>query len=424
MKGIALILLLLVAFVPAMSGQTGLPEGCPAISIEGPPGGFDPSGVDTFVVEVRGKENYPGLSYIWEPVEGKILSGQGTTTIRIQRKGSVIGAAVKVIGLPAACPNSASETSVIDFAPSAQKLDEFLVPIADLNSDRLIKIVDALKQDSNSQLFVFAGHPGERSIKSLNVREMDLIDFLKGRGIDPSYVTVIHSQSPIEILQLWLVPPGATPPTFDPPTAPAQDCPIIKISAPQEVLGPRYFDNKLYVELDPPRDGLSFFWTLTSGSILSGQGTARLKVEPPDVMDCENKEMTATVRVEGLPPGCTAKATREFEVTTGNCDVFPLSEYGPATFVDERAQIDNLAIQMSNNPKAQAFVVFRIAKQHAGRVAQQRLERFRRILKQRKYSADKIAFYYQTSERNLTTMWLEPDGSLKVPDCGDCTLIH
>jgi len=300
-------------------------------------------------------------------------------------------------------------------------LDEFVKPLAEIELERLNKIVDAMKEHRNDQLYVFAGHPGGNSMR---VRALDLINFLNERGIYANNVTVIQSQSPIEVLQLWLVPPGATPPTFYPPTAPAQDCPIIKISAPQEVLGPRYFDNRLYVELDPPRDGLSFFWTLTSGSILSGQGTVRLKVEPPEVRDCENKEMTATVRVEGLPPGCTATATREFEVTTGNCDVFPLSEYGPASFVDERAQIDNLVIQMSNNPKAQAFVVFRIANQHPERVAQQRLKRFRRILKQRKYSADKIAFYYHTSERNLTTLWLEPEGSLKVPDCGDCTLIH
>jgi hypothetical protein len=84
----------------------------------------------------------------------------------------------------------------------------------------------------------------------------------------------------------------------------SQDCPVISVSCPDSVTDPTLVFNA-NVTGDPSAK-LKFKWTLSSGKITSGQGTASITV---DTTETGGQSITGTVEVDGIPKECGNKAS-------------------------------------------------------------------------------------------------------------------
>ena len=130
---------------------------------------------------------------------------------------------------------------------------------------------------------------------------------------------------------------SATQTTFS-QTLVNSDCPAISVSCPDSNTGPilNFSANKSGGDAAK----LTFNWTVSSGIIISGQGTALMFV---DITGFEGKGVTATVEVGGLPDNCGKKAS---------CSLIPGSrppiarkfdQYGDLSWAEERARLDKFA---------------------------------------------------------------------------------
>jgi hypothetical protein len=98
---------------------------------------------------------------------------------------------------------------------------------------------------------------------------------------------------------------------------------------------------------------LSYNWTVSAGTISSGQGTPAIIVDTTDVA---GQPAEATVEVGGLPDSCARKSsctTTVMGVVIGD----PLDHYGKIPFDDEKARLDNFSIELLNDPQAQGYLV-------------------------------------------------------------------
>lgn len=124
-------------------------------------------------------------------------------------------------------------------------------------------------------------------------------------------------------------------------------------------------------------DALTYTWTVSAGIITEGQGTKSITVDTTGVGAVE---VVATVEISGLPSGCRNTASFAVHVVSEPVCRCTLDEYGRISFEDEKARLDNLAIEMENLPDATAYIIG-----YDGRVSREgglrkRLERARKYL--------------------------------------------
>ena len=88
-----------------------------------------------------------------------------------------------------------------------------------------------------------------------------------------------------------------------------------------------------------------FKWTVSAGTITSGQGTEIISV---DTVGLGGQEVTATAELSGAPVGCKGSASRTTQIKPPIVCNLPFDQYGDINFEDEAARLDNFAIQISN----------------------------------------------------------------------------
>ncbi len=169
----------------------------------------------TFTASVSG--GTPGVTpvYNWVVSAGKILSGQGTATITVDTAGLAgqpITATVEVAGYNLEC--RAQCQAAVPSPPNPTKFDEIGVVTRDDEKARLDTFAIELQNSPGAQGYLIGyGGSGRRDVSGQK-RAQNARDYLvTTRGIDASrIVTLDGGQRTTGSLQLWLVPPGATPP--------------------------------------------------------------------------------------------------------------------------------------------------------------------------------------------------------------------
>lgn len=167
--------------------------------------------------------------------------------------------------------------------------------------------------------------------------------------------------------------------TLSPHAAPrrARDCPTVQVSCPDTVMSgtPVTFTATVLTadaSLKP-----TYTWVASGGTIQSGQGTGSIVV---DTTGLWNFSLTAAVDVTGLPESCPSSASCTTIVIREVYFHDELDEYGNIRWEDERARLDNFAIELQNWPEGVGYVMA-----YGGRVsvrgeARRRAERARRYL--------------------------------------------
>ncbi|MET0648593.1 MAG: hypothetical protein ABW208_18430 [Pyrinomonadaceae bacterium] len=104
----------------------------------------------------------------------------------------------------------------------------------------------------------------------------------------------------------------------------------------------------------PQRDGarVTYNWTLPAGIVVGGQGTAVLIT---DLTGVRSMFVEVTVEVGGLSGSCPTSVSYTLPAVIG-CGR-PLDTYGNIRFDDEKARLDNYAIELLNDPTAEGHLL-------------------------------------------------------------------
>jgi len=160
------------------------------------------------------------------------------------------------------------------------------------------------------------------------------------------------------ITELWIVPPGAQPPEPT-PTVRSEDvarCPFLRISGSSYVPTPNApLEFKANLESNGRKIDPGFTWQVSQGKIINGQGTDRIAVEVPAGA---SGKVIARLDVSGYALDCPFKTTTAVSETTVGISHFKFDEYGDICSGDEKARLDNLAIQLQSNPELHAYIIF------------------------------------------------------------------
>ena len=128
-------------------------------------------------------------------------------------------------------------------------------------------------------------------------------------------------------------------------------CPTISVSCPTDVkLGdPITFTASMSGDMN-----VTYNWSVSAGTISSGQGTSSISV---DTTGLGGQTVTATVEIGGLDPSCSRTASCTTGVIPAAAVPVKFDEYGNIRFNDEKARLDNYAIQLQNQPGSQGYIV-------------------------------------------------------------------
>jgi hypothetical protein len=188
---------------------------------------------------------------------------------------------------------------------------------------------------------------------------------------------------------------------------PPPPCPVVSVSCPSEVEAGQPITFTASVS---GGEGISptYNWSVSAGTISGGQGTSTITV---DTTGLGSQSVTATVSIGGADPSCTG--------TTASCTtgVKPppapprkFDEYGNIRFNDEKARLDNYAIQLQNEPGSTGTII--VYGSCAGE-AQQRGDRAKDYLvNTRGIEAGRITVVDGGCRADLAVqLWIVPQGS-------------
>jgi hypothetical protein len=165
------------------------------------------------------------------------------------------------------------------------------------------------------------------------------------------------------LLTLASVVRAQTPPT----------CGIVGIEGTSKVEQgiPLYFKVKTTGMLHTTKP--EYKWTVSRGIILNGQGTYQLSV---DTSGIGGIEVTATVELVGATPGCngSASTTALVEPAVFTCGL-AFDQFGDLKFRDEKARLDNFAIQLVNESRSSGYILMSAGQKTFQNEAKERLAR-------------------------------------------------
>ncbi|MBV9928746.1 MAG: hypothetical protein JOZ96_27270, partial [Acidobacteria bacterium] len=190
-----------------------------------------------------------------------------------------------------------------------------------------------------------------------------------------------------------------------PPTPPS--CPTVSVSCPDTAKPGEQVTFTANVSGGDPNVTPECRWNVPGANIVSGQGTCTITVEAP-----ASGTINATVEVGGYDRSCSATASCTTSVIAQPVGR-KVDEYGNIKFNDEKARLDNFAIELQNDPTSQGYLVC-----YGGRVgrageAQRRCDRAKNYLvNTRGITADRVVTVDGGYREELTVeLWVVPSGA-------------
>lgn len=134
-----------------------------------------------------------------------------------------------------------------------------------------------------------------------------------------------------------------------PPSRPV--CPNTVISCPDNPVAGEPLDFSAAVTGGTPNVSALYNWTVSAGTIIAGQGTNSIRV---DTTGLAGQSVTATLSMGGYHLDCPATCVVQFPVPI-ECRKF--DEFPDLARNDEKARLDNYAIELQNDPTSTAYVI-------------------------------------------------------------------
>lgn len=185
-----------------------------------------------------------------------------------------------------------------------------------------------------------------------------LLSYLTPAGFDWHQINWVNGGFREEATtELWIVPPGAQPPCPTPTVRPEDVayCPNVSVTGATYIptpSGPLSF--KAVVSVNNSKVSPTFFWMVSKGRIVSGQGTDTIAVELPQGA---SGEVSAKAEVHGYSLECPAESSSDHTKTTVGVSHLKLDEFGNINSEDTKARLDNFVVELQNDPTLQAYLV-------------------------------------------------------------------
>lgn len=170
---------------------------------------------------------------------------------------------------------------------------------------------------------------------------------------------------------------------------PPPECPVcagVSVSGPAGITNPG--DNMTFTAT--ASGATSYNWSVSRGTIVSGQGTPSITVSTSAADAGQNVTATVDVVFGDRPGSCPSCPTTASESAGVKEKPIPniVDEFGKATDDDVKARVDNFFIQLNNNPAAQGYII------NYGTAAQIKKRRasIMKAITFRKYDASRVTF--------------------------------
>ena len=160
-----------------------------------------------------------------------------------------------------------------------------------------------------------------------------------------------------------------------------------------------------------------FKWWLSAGTITMGQGTDEITV---DTAGLGGFTVTASVGLVGAPPDCKGSASITFQVKVPAVIGCAFDNYGDIKFKDEKARLDNFAVQLINQPLSSGYILISAGQETFEKEAEERLARAKSYLADvREIDRNRIVTLDCGFSKELTAqLWVVPLGAT-LPVCSD-----
>jgi PKD-like domain len=148
---------------------------------------------------------------------------------------------------------------------------------------------------------------------------------------------------------------------------PAPSCPAFSISESDVIIRlntPVRFTVK--IDTKGRQFDLKYFWNVTSGTIVSGQGTTSI-----EVVQTEPENQTIALEIKGLPSRCPDTEFLSRVIEYGP-EPIKLAQFIGAKFTGDKVELSKIALAMSDNPNNQLYVYFAYKKEPLGKTAESR----------------------------------------------------
>lgn len=191
----------------------------------------------------------------------------------------------------------------------------------------------------------------------------------------------------------------------EPPPPPS--CPTVSVTCPDSASENAPVTFSANVSGGSTNVTPTYNWTITAGRITSGQGTTSITV---DTTGLAGQTIRATLDVEGYGMPCPASCSVSLPI-----DIKPrkFDEYYDIARNDEKARLDNYAIQLQNEPGAQGYIIVYPARKAKSSAAQERATGISDYLvNSRGIDASRFTVTMGGARENwMIELWIVPQGA-------------
>jgi len=190
-----------------------------------------------------------------------------------------------------------------------------------------------------------------------------------------------------------------------PPPPPV--CPTVNISCPEAGTENAPVTFTANVSGGTPGITPSYNWNVSAGQIISGQGTHSITV---DTKGLAGQTVQATVDIAGFGMPCPANCSVSFPIVL---KPHKFDEYYDIARNDEKARLDNYAIQLQNEPGAQGYVIVYPSRKATSSQAQDRAQRISDyLINTRGIDTSRVAITMGPAREDwLFELWIVPQGA-------------
>jgi hypothetical protein len=203
-----------------------------------------------------------------------------------------------------------------------------------------------------------------------------------------------------------------------------QSCPTLTIKGPAGITSAG--DTMVFTAT--ATGSRTFSWTVSAGTIESGQSTSTITVRT--TRDMSGSNVTATVSIGAVaernsgtecPSTVSDTAGVMAEIACG----LAADDYGRIRWADERARLDNLLIQIRHNPDSRALLLISIEENETLDSTKKHISNILKHLRSRDRDFDlsRMNFAVKRSEQHSTKVYIVPEGA-DFPECRDCTFVN
>ena len=192
---------------------------------------------------------------------------------------------------------------------------------------------------------------------------------------------------------------------------PPPPCPNVTVSCPDAVDVGQPVTFTASVTGGPEGFAPTYNWSVSAGTISSGQGTSSITV---DTAGLGGQTVTATVSLGGADPSCSTTASCSTQVRPPKPEPRRFDEYGNIRFNDEKARLDNYAIQLQNEPGSTATIIVFGSCAGEGQTRGDRAKDY--LVNTRGIEAGRITVVDGGCRADLTVqLWIVPQGADAPP---------